>query len=514
MGRENQKIEVTHSQPFLIGRYEVTQGEWERVMGSARSLKDVGAGDRFPAYQINYADAAEFCRKLTGLDRERGKLPEGYEYRLPTDAEWEYACRAGTLTATHFGDTLSSTQGNFDGRRPHKGGAKGPNLDKLVEVGSYPANAWGLYDMHGNIGEWCLDRYHKTAKAGVDPVQLHPAPEPHKTHRLIRGGRFNGPAGYCISANRYFERHEARTRVLGFRPVLTRLHLDTEDSKGRVSGQDSAEPDRVVMTENPLTNEQAKAAQKAWADHLGFKTIGENSIGMQLCVIPPGTFPMGESKRNRPVVTHSQPYLIGRYEVTQGEWKRVMGRLPPQLNHGKGDRFPVYRATYAEASEFCRKLTELDRAAGTLPKGYEYRLPTDAEWEYACRAGTLTATYFGDSLSSKQANFDGSKPFNGAETGPNLARAAEVGSYPANAWGLHDMHGNLCEWALDWYHKELKGGVDPVQLTPAPKRLLRDGRHSSIGHWCRSANRYYMAPKVRPSSVSFRPVLTTLQHEH
>ena len=264
------------------------------------------------------------------------------------------------------------------------------------------------------------------------------------------------------------------------------------------------------MTEAPLTTAQAKAAQKAWADHLGFKVITENSIGMPLCVIPPGTFPMGESKRNRPVVTHSQAYLIGRYEVTQGEWKRVMERLPSQLIYGKGDRFPVYRINYAEASEFCRKLTRLDREAGKLPAGYQYRLPTDAEWEYACRAGTLTATYFGDSLSSRQANFDGSKPFNGAEKGPNLARTAEVGSYPANAWGLHDMHGNLCEWALDWYHKELKGGVDPVQLTPAEKRLTRDGRHSSIGRWCRSANRYNAGPEDRRTSVGFRPVLTRL----
>ena len=77
--------------------------------------------------------------------------------------------------------------------------------------------------MHGNMGEWCLDYYHKSAKAGIDPVQLQPAPERHRTHRLIRGGRFNGPAGYCISANRYFERQEARRPVVGFRAVLTKL---------------------------------------------------------------------------------------------------------------------------------------------------------------------------------------------------------------------------------------------------------------------------------------------------
>ena len=131
---------------------------------------------------------------------------------------------------------------------------------------------------------------------------------------------------------------------------------------------------------------------------------------------------------------------------------------------GVNDRFPRHGVNYVEAAEFCRKLTALDRAAGRLPDGYEYRLPTDAEWEYACRAGTLTATYYGDQLSSRQANFDGSQPLNGAEHGPNLRRTAEVGSYPANAWGLHDTYGNLSEWCLDWYHARWGSGVDPVPV--------------------------------------------------
>ena len=100
-------------------------------------------------------------------------------------------------------------------------------------------------------------------------------------------------------------------------------------------------------------------------------------------------------------------------------------------------------------------------AAGRLPDGWEYTLPTEAQWEYACRAGTTTATAFGDKLSSKQANFKG-KPYNGAEQGPSLGRDAPVGSYPANAWGLHDMHGNTFEWCRDWYHARLPGGTDPA----------------------------------------------------
>ena len=139
-----------------------------------------------------------------------------------------------------------------------------------------------------------------------------------------------------------------------------------------------------------------------------------------------------------------------------------------------------------DANAFCRKLTEPERQAGRLPAGWEYRLPTEAQWEYACRAGTVTATAFGDSLSSRQANFNGNNPYNGAENGPNLTRTAEVGTYPANAWGLHDMHGNVWEWCRDWYQRKLPGGNDPEALPGAGpglawRRLERRRRGMPVG---------------------------------
>ena len=161
-------------------------------------------------------------------------------------------------------------------------------------------------------------------------------------------------------------------------------------------------------------------------------------------------------------VTLTKGFWMGKYEVTQGQWKRVIGKLPGELTAagGEGDEFPVYNVNYAEAEAFCHQLTERGRRSDDMPTGWEFRLPTEAQWEYACRAGTTTATSFGDKLSSKQANFQG-KPYNSAQEGPSLKRAAKVGSYPANALGLHDMHGNVVEWCRDWYHAKLPGGKDP-----------------------------------------------------
>jgi serine/threonine protein kinase/formylglycine-generating enzyme required for sulfatase activity len=140
---------------FWIGKYEVTQSEWAGLMGSRPShALDKGEGDRHPIYYVSHDEATEFCRKLTDLERNAGRLPKGWAYRLPTDEQWVYACRAVTTTATAFGDQLSSTQANFNGDWPHNEAPKGPNLQKAVEVGSYLPNAWGIHDMHGNVGEF------------------------------------------------------------------------------------------------------------------------------------------------------------------------------------------------------------------------------------------------------------------------------------------------------------------------------------------------------------------------
>jgi sulfatase modifying factor 1 len=259
----------------------------------------------------------------------------------------------------------------------------------------------------------------------------------------------------------------------------------------------------------------------------GTKAGDERTIaGIRFCWCPRGTFrmgsPPGEPERrpgeDQVGVTLTRGFWAGKYEVTQGDWRRVAGRLPGALTAelSEGDDYPVGNVNFAEAEAFCRKLTELARESGELPMGWEFRLPTEAQWEYACRAGTTTATSFGDSLSSRQANFKG-KPYNGAEPGPSLGKAAVVGSYPPNPWGLHDMHGNTFEWCRDWYHARLPGGIDPDlqdarstaqrSRTGDASRVRRGGAWTDDGWPCRSAFRLRFEPDRRYDHIGFRVVI-------
>jgi formylglycine-generating enzyme required for sulfatase activity len=240
---------------------------------------------------------------------------------------------------------------------------------------------------------------------------------------------------------------------------------------------------------------------------------------------PPGTFVMG-SPRSEPerrpgetqvTVTLSKGFWMAQFETTQGQWKCLFDALPGELTDElpAGDDYPVGNLNFHEAEEFCRRLTEHAHATGALPTHWEFRLPTEAQWEYACRAGTTTATAFGDALSSTQANFKG-KPYNGGAPGPSLGMAAKVGSYPPNAWGLHDMHGNIYEWCRDWYHHRLPGGTDPdlhdARDTATKSengdisRSRRGGCWADEGWPCRSAFRLRFEPERRYDHIGFRIV--------
>ena len=253
----------------------------------------------------------------------------------------------------------------------------------------------------------------------------------------------------------------------------------------------------------------------------GAKVGDEREISeVKFCWAPAGTFQMGSpvTERERradegPVsVTITRGFWVGKFEVTQSQWIALMDSFPREQDRGVGDGFPVHWVSYLEAEEFCRRLTAKSRASGALHKEWEIRLPTEAQWEYACRAGTKTATSFGDELTVVHASIG--SPYPGGSSGNPTGKSSKVGSYPANAWGLHDMHGNVWEWCRDWYHRQLPGGTDP-DLSAQIGERNRDGTYSKVrrgGAWIelgwanRSAMRLRYEPERRSDHIGFRVV--------
>lgn len=237
---------------------------------------------------------------------------------------------------------------------------------------------------------------------------------------------------------------------------------------------------------------------------------------------PPGTFLMGSpgtepgrfpNEGPQTQVTLTRGFWLGKFEVTQREYLAVTGVNPAHFHFLDELDAPVERVSWLQAKAYCDSLNTQERAAGRLPEGYEYRLPTEAQWEYACRAGTSGATAFGGSLSSSQANFDGTRPYNGGELGPYRERTLRVGSYAPNPWGFHDMHGNAWEWCADRYSEALPGGevTDPPGPTAGSVRVLRGGGYGDAGDACRSATRFGHPEGFNFAYLGFRVALVRLE---
>jgi formylglycine-generating enzyme required for sulfatase activity/serine/threonine protein kinase len=310
----------------------------------------------------------------------------------------------------------------------------------------------------------------------------------------------------------------------------------------------------------PFDATQAKEYQKAAADYYDVPVEITNSIGMKLVLIPPGEFMMGspssesqaeleklsneiksEAAKMRTLKEGSSDYMVTAkrlfekqanyqaqqeyykqqerdndevpqhkvkiskgfyfsiYEVTQAKYQTVMGTNPSCF---KGDNLPVEMISWDEAVEFCRKLSEKE--------GKTYRLPTEAEWEYACRAGTSTPFYFGETISTDQVNYNGDYIYGNGSKGKYRQKTVEVGSLSPNGFGLCDVHGNIWEWCSDWYdgsYYSISPKVDPQGPTSGGHRVLRGGAWISFPKACRSANRDWITPSARTSSFGFRVVM-------
>ena len=470
--RDNEtQHEVTLTKPYYMGKYEVTQGQWEGVMGKNSSSTE---GAKLPVTNVSWLDCQEFIKNLNA------KTSGGY--RLPKEAEWEYACRAGTTTDYSFGDSVTKSDANVYG-------------SSTKAVGSYKPNAFGLYDMHGNVWEWCED-WKADYPVGSVTDSMGPATG---TSRVLRGGSSGVnelvAALFARSSNRYFDTPNSRNYSYGFR--LAR----TADIKA-VASPTVPKPDPAVVipaTVNllvaPFTEVKAKEVQKEVAKSLQKDAEDKEDLGqgikLDLVLIPAGKFKMGSpaSEKGRSTdetqheVTITNPNYMGKYEVTQEQYEVVMGNNP---SSNKGAKLPVTNVSWNDCQEFIKKLNAKTNGG--------YRLPTEAEWEYACRAGTSTAYSFGNSLTESNGNIDGSS-------------TKAVGSYKPNAFGLYDMHGNVWEWCEDW-KVAYPGGAETDPRGPATGtyRVLRGGSFHGYESLARSSDRlnYVAAPAYRYDTGGFR----------
>jgi uncharacterized protein (TIGR02996 family) len=259
--------------------------------------------------------------------------------------------------------------------------------------------------------------------------------------------------------------------------------------------QDTDQPNR------PQMEDRLRSLLEAGVQPVG--PFWTNSLGMRFAWIPPGVFLMGspdselerEDRETQHRVRLTKGLWLGVSPVTQAQWRAVMGTNP---SHFQGEDRPVEQVSWDDCQEFCARLGER--------QGWRYSLLSETEWEYACRAGTTTPFHFGTVLNGTQANCDGNYPYGTKEKGPYVERTTVAGSYRPNAWGLHDMHGNVFEWCQDGYADHpaiLQEAEDPVSLEGSP-RVVRGGCWLSGARRCRAAFRATAVPVNRTYALGCR----------
>ena len=470
IGREFESNETQHrvtiTRDYWLGTFEVTQEQWAAMMGYPR----VFAEANLPVENVSWEDAKEFCERLN--NNTSSTRPDGYQFDLPTEAQWEYACRAGTTTALNNGMNLTDIWSC-------------PNLDEVAwydensngsthPVGQKEPNAWGLYDMHGNASEWCRDAY--AQNYGEDPEFLRG--QGYSLYRVCRGGDDGSRchASVCRSA---YRRGQSPGRSSGFRLALVPVA--------------PAEEVPATAAEMVITGDQATITLP-----------GDVRLTMQK--IPAGSFMMGSPENEQGhsddekqhQVTLTKDYWLGTFEVTQAQWKAVVGNNP-SYKYFQGDDLPVEQINWGDAKAFCEMLNQ--NLSVPKPDGYRFDLPTEAQWEYACRAGT-TGPYHGN---LEDIAWYGEN----SESSPH-----PVGQKQPNAWGLYDMHGNVSEWCRDrrdWDDSWENGYAQDPEFLRMPtsdrNRVYRGGNWRANAKACRSAWRRSLSQDNRYDDLGFRLAL-------
>jgi len=321
----------------------------------------------------------------------------------------------------------------------------------------------------------------------VEPVRPRPA-EPVHGELLVET---NVPNAAVLLNDR-----ERGRGSLQFRKMLPGAYRITVEAEGYDSFQ------KTVTVSAGQSHTLKAYLEAAGPDEPAPGEIVRGPLGMEFAWIPPGTFMMGspedepgrDGDETRHRVTLTEGFWMQTTEVTQGQWKAVMGSNPSSFKNC-GDDCPVENVSWNDVQEFIQKLNA--RGQGT------YRLPTEAQWEYAARAGTETAFYFGENLDCSQANFGNGWSSECEDENPG--ETMKVGSFPANRWGLRDMHGNVWEWTADWRGDYPAGSVtNPTGSSSGSSRVVRGGSWFILAAYCRSADRHGFSPGYRDGYLGFR----------
>jgi formylglycine-generating enzyme required for sulfatase activity len=450
---------------FVAGRPEVGANNWLMIRkngdydGSAETVNR--APEPFPAPPVTtHTPTTAYAKILAGVG---ATLPA----RDAIDARIIEQIRAGT----------------------------GRIIDSQNEVGGWPRLASGPVpadsDNDGMPDTW-------ERQSGLDPAN------PADAHGDADGDGYTNLEEYLNGTNpNVADRAEP---ACNFAAVLASLEKLNQQARMEIAEEIRRRPPGAGTDDLPPIAHRAMAVLPAGAGAppRALSVALDDREKLQLNPIPAGTFLMGsppeEPERDRIEVQHSvtisHPFFMGAAHVTRGQWQAIMGGKPPA---DRERNWPV-DATWSEAVRFCAALSE--------NTGRRFRLPTEAEWEYACRAGTTTAFNTGPTITTDQANFDGKFPVPGMPPGVYRRSPVPVRTFAPNAWGLYDMHGNGFQWCSDWFGPYPEGAVtDPPGPARGSGRVIRGGKHGSGARYVRSASRYSYNPNNSSVVFGFRVVM-------
>ncbi len=570
---------------FYIGKYEVTRAQFKAFPSEGSAVLEPGDA-RFPQTDVSESEVLKFISeynlwlrksKDSGLPSYDGALGM---LRLPEEIEWEFAAKGGSAVSS---EVFERTTPYSEGLNQHEwfAGSKSSH-HKVKQIGILSPNPLGIFDLLGNVSEFTKTPYQLQIGKG-------------KTGGItVRGGNFRTEESEIRSShreevNKYgSDGKETHLDTLGFRLVIA-SQVNTSQNQGEMRSLSMAltEGDRrarELASQMAADKGQDKASVQQKSSVPEGREAGqvyENSLASRFRWCPPGEFIMGSlsseqaavkpwwnaSDEKQHPVKLTRGFWLAEHEVTQGEWKTVMGRSLRQevvamlndeqkFNFGgekfvtlrefigasageaaekhmgvEGEDMPVYWVGFAQAVEYCQRLTERERSAGRLAAGWKYTLPTEAQWEYACRAGTSGTVYSGgvqflgknnapalDNIAwyagNSSVNYTGrgwdagawtERQYRGATAGPR-----RVGTKGGNPWGLQDMMGNVFEWCADWYTVDItRGTLNPMGPPSGVFRVVRGGSWLGSAASCRAACRFKFRPGYRFYFSGFRPALVS-----